>query len=188
MWHEAGFPQLAVAVNFSATQFKQPGLHDTIRKVLESCRLAPHHLEVEITESLAMQDAEATATTLRRLKDMGVKISIDDFGTGYSSLGYLRRFPIDILKIDKSFVRDVDCDDDSAAIIRTVVGLARSLKLTVLAEGVETQSQLDFLAAEGMDRMQGYYFAKPCDAGTLLKLLRAQGASLPVQEPLFAAA
>ncbi|MBS0337482.1 MAG: EAL domain-containing protein [Proteobacteria bacterium] len=187
-WHDAGFPDLAVAVNFSATQFKQPGLHDTIRQVLESCGLAPQHLEVEITESLAMQDAEATATTLRGLKDMGVKISIDDFGTGYSSLGYLRRFPIDILKIDKSFVRDVDCDDDSAAIIRTVVGLARSLKLTVLAEGVETQSQLDFLAAEGCDRMQGYYFAKPCDPATLLKLLRSQGAGVPSQEPLFAAA
>ena len=187
-WHDAGFPNLAVAVNFSATQFKQPGLHDTIRQVLEGAGLAPRHLEVEITESLAMQDAEATATTLRGLKDMGIKISIDDFGTGYSSLGYLRRFPIDILKIDKSFVRDVDCDEDSAAIIRTVVGLARSLKLTVLAEGVETQSQLDFLAAEGCDRMQGYYFAKPCDPATLLKLLRSQGAGMPAQEPLFAAA
>lgn len=188
LWHDAGFPNLAVAVNFSATQFKQPGLHDTIRQVLETSGLAPRHLEVEITESLAMQDAEATAATLRGLKDMGVKISIDDFGTGYSSLGYLRRFPIDILKIDKSFVRDVDCDDDSAAIIRTVVGLARSLKLTVLAEGVETQSQLDFLASEGCDRMQGYYFAKPCDPATLLKLLRSQAAGMPAQEPLFAAA
>ena len=187
-WHDAGFPQLAVAVNFSATQFKQPGLHDTIRQVLQTSRLAPHHLEVEITESLAMQDAEATVNTLRGLKSMGVKISIDDFGTGYSSLGYLRRFPIDILKIDKSFVSDVDCNADSAAIIRTIVGLSRSLKLTVLAEGVETQSQLDFLAAQGCDRMQGYHFAKPCDAATLLGLLRAQQPALATQEPLFAIA
>ena len=187
-WHAAGFPELGVAVNFSATQFKQPGLHNAIRQVLQASGLAPSHLEVEITESLAMQDAEATVATLRGLKDMGVKISIDDFGTGYSSLGYLRRFPIDILKIDKSFVRDVDCDDDSAAIIRTIVGLARSLKLTVLAEGVETRSQLDFLATEGCDRMQGYYFAKPCDAGTLLGLLQAQQVDRLAAEPLFAAA
>lgn len=188
VWHDAGFPQLAVAVNFSATQFKQPGLHDTIRQVLQASRLAPHHLEVEITESLAMQDAEATVNTLRGLKGMGVKISIDDFGTGYSSLGYLRRFPIDILKIDKSFVSDADCNADSAAIIRTIVGLSRSLKLTVLAEGVETQSQLDFLAAQGCDRMQGYHFAKPCDAATLLGLLRTQEPALATQEPLFAIA
>jgi diguanylate cyclase (GGDEF)-like protein len=188
-WHNAGYPQLAVAVNFSATQFKQPGLHDTIRSVLQSAGLAAHHLEVEITESLAMQDAESTVNTLRGLKDMGVKISIDDFGTGYSSLGYLRRFPIDILKIDKSFVRDVECDGDSAAIIRTIVGLARSLKLIVLSEGVETESHRDCLAAEGCDRMQGYFFAKPCDAGALLQLLRAQETPLlQYREPLHAVA
>jgi diguanylate cyclase (GGDEF)-like protein len=187
-WHDAGYRQLAVAVNFSATQFKQPGLHNTIRQILDASGLAPQHLEVEITESLAMQDAEATVTTLRGLKDMGVKISIDDFGTGYSSLGYLRRFPIDILKIDKSFVSDVDRDCDSAAIVRTIVGLARSLKLTVLAEGVETRDQLDFLAAEGCDRMQGYFFAKPCDAGALLRLLRAQESPIPADIPVLAAA
>jgi len=187
-WHDAGFRDLAVAVNFSATQFKQPGLHETIREVLESSRFPPHCLEVEITESLAMQDAEATAATLRGLKDMGVKISIDDFGTGYSSLGYLRRFPIDILKIDKSFVRDVIRDPDSASIIRTVVGLARSLKLTVLAEGVETGEQLEFLAAEGLDRMQGYYFAKPCNGNALLQLLHEQAPARRFEAPILAVA
>jgi len=187
-WHDAGFNSLAIAVNFSATQFKQPGLYDTIRQVLESTRLPPRFLELEITESLAMQDAEATITTLRGLKDMGVRISIDDFGTGYSSLGYLRRFPIDILKIDKSFVRDVDRDSDSAAIVRTIVGLTRSLKLTVLAEGVESASQRDFLAREGCDRMQGYHFAKPCDPAALLELMRARKEGRPAGEMVLAAA
>jgi len=188
-WHDAGFAQLNVAVNFSATQFKQPDLHESIRKALDSARLDPRFLEIEITETLAMQDAETTINTLRLLKDMGVKISIDDFGTGYSSLGYLRRFPLDILKIDRSFVRDADRDCDSAAIVHTVVALARVLKLTVLAEGVETPSQVEFLSREGCDRMQGYHFAKPCDADALLKLLRAQESRVPTQqEPLLFAA
>ena len=187
-WQLAGFPQLAVAVNFSATQFKQPGLHETIRQALVASGLAPQSLEMEITETVAMQDAESTISTLCGLKEMGVKISIDDFGTGYSSLGYLRRFPIDILKIDKSFVRDVDTDADSAAIVRTVVALARSLKLTVLAEGVETARQFEFLAHEGCDRMQGYHFAKPCEAAALHAMLLEQGVGTPVYEPLFAAA
>lgn len=187
-WHDEGFAQLAVAVNFSATQFKQPGLHDAIREALAASGLAPRFLEMEITETVAMQDAESTISTLCGLKEMGVKISIDDFGTGYSSLGYLRRFPIDILKIDKSFVRDVDSDADSAAIVRTVVALARSLKLTVLAEGVETERQFDFLALEGCDRMQGYYFAKPCEPDALHGLLLKQGVGTPTHEPMFATA
>jgi EAL domain-containing protein (putative c-di-GMP-specific phosphodiesterase class I) len=146
-----------------------------VRQILDEARLDPAKLELEITETLAMQDAESTVQTLRRLKDVGVRISIDDFGTGYSSLGYLRRFPIDILKIDRSFVRDAHRDGEGAAIIRTIVALARSLKLVVLAEGVETREHYEFLSREGLDRMQGFYFARPCDAQGFEALLNGSG-------------
>jgi EAL domain-containing protein (putative c-di-GMP-specific phosphodiesterase class I) len=172
-WHERGWNRLSVAVNFSAAQFREQGFEERVHQVLGEARLDPRHLELEITETLAMQDAESTAHTLRRLKEFGVKVSIDDFGTGYSSLGYLRRFPIDILKIDRSFVRDADRDPDSAAIVRTIIALARSLKLVVLAEGVETREHYDLLAREGVDRMQGYYFAKPCEVPAFEALLLA---------------
>jgi diguanylate cyclase (GGDEF)-like protein len=170
-WHDAGWQGLGIAVNFSAAQFKRQDIDESVRRALADAGLAPQWLELEITETLAMQNAEATAATLRRLKDMGVRVSIDDFGTGYSSLGYLRRFPLDILKVDRSFVRDADRDADSAAIVRTVVALARTLKLTVHAEGVETAEHDAFLVREGVDRMQGYYFGKPCEPQALETLL-----------------
>jgi diguanylate cyclase (GGDEF)-like protein len=170
-WRQDGWKDMSMAVNFSAAQFKQQHFEMRVREALAAAALDPSCLELEITETLAMQNAEATAETLRRLKDLGVRVSIDDFGTGYSSLGYLRRFPIDILKIDRSFVRDADRDADSAAIVRTIVALARALKLKVVAEGVETAEQRDFLAREGVDRMQGYHFAKPCEAKALEALL-----------------
>jgi EAL domain-containing protein (putative c-di-GMP-specific phosphodiesterase class I) len=163
---------MAVAVNFSAAQFKEQHFETRVREALADAGLEPRYLELEITETLAMQNAEATAETLRRLKELGVRVSIDDFGTGYSSLGYLRRFPIDILKIDRSFVRDADRDSDSAAIVRTIVALARALKLKVVAEGVETAEQREFLGREGVDRMQGYYFARPCEAPALAAQLQ----------------
>jgi len=166
-WQRDGWKNLSIAVNFSAAQFKQKDFEARVREALADTGLEPRHLELEITETLAMQNAEATAETLRRLKELGVRVSIDDFGTGYSSLGYLRRFPIDILKIDRSFVRDAECDGDSAAIVRTIVALARALKLKVVAEGVETAEQREFLAREGVDRMQGYFFARPCEAPAL---------------------
>jgi diguanylate cyclase (GGDEF)-like protein len=179
-WHDRGWNPLSIAVNFSAAQFKHPGFGDDVRRMLEQAKLDASQFELEITETLAMQNAEATSQTLHRLKDIGVRVSIDDFGTGYSSLGYLRRFPIDILKIDRSFVRDADVDGDSAAIVRTIVALARSLKLVVLAEGVETREQYEFLKREGVDRMQGYYFAKPCEAAEFEALL-AQRAAPPLR-------
>ena len=178
-WHEAGWDQLSIAVNFSAVQFREPGFEERVHQILDEARLDPAKLELEITETLAMQDAESTRQTLRRLKDVGVRISIDDFGTGYSSLGYLRRFPIDILKIDRSFVRDAHRDGEGAAIVRTIVALARSLKLVVLAEGVETREHYEFLAREGLDRMQGFYFARPCDAQTFEALLKGNGFNAP---------
>ena len=163
-WHDAGFPELAIAVNVSSAQFRQADLAERVAAALAATGLPGRALELEITETVAMENAESTIETLRRLKRMGVHIAIDDFGTGYSSLSYLKRFPIDILKVDRSFVRDLPLDADSAAIVRAIAALGRSLKLLVHAEGVETPEQFNFLAAEGCDRMQGYLLAKPLDA------------------------
>jgi diguanylate cyclase (GGDEF)-like protein len=184
-WQQDGWRDMSVAVNFSAAQFKQQHFETRVREALAAAGLEPRYLELEITETLAMQNAEATAETLRRLKELGVRVSIDDFGTGYSSLGYLRRFPIDILKIDRSFVRDADRDADSGAIVRTIVALARALKLKVVAEGVETAEQRDFLAREGVDRMQGYHYARPCEAPALEALLEQRNGA---RERMLAAA
>lgn len=161
-WHEAGlFPDLRVAVNLSARQFKQQDIVKMVSQTLEETRCRPEWLELEITESVVMESPEAAAETLHKLSAMGVHLSIDDFGTGYSSLNYLKRFPIDALKIDKSFVRDISVDADDAAIAKAVIALAHSLKLLVIAEGVETAEQLDFLRAQDCDVMQGYYLGRP---------------------------
>lgn len=170
-WHEMGFDWLAISVNVSAVQFRQADLVHHVECVLERTGLKPHHLELEITETVLMQDAETTISALNALKSMGVKISVDDFGTGYSSLNYLRRFPIDVLKIDRSFVRDMTLDPGDAAIVRAITALAKSLKLSVLAEGVETVEQVDFLRNEKCDRMQGYLFSKPLHPTAMLKLV-----------------
>jgi len=172
-WHEAGFEGLKVSVNVSAVQFRQNDLMQLVAAALAQTGLPPSCLDLEITETVLMQDADATIATLRDLKAMGVSISVDDFGTGYSSLAYLQRFPIDTLKIDKSFMRDVTRDGQNAAIVRTVIALAKSLGLQSIAEGVETLEQVEFLRAEGCDRLQGYYFARPLPAPALLDFLRA---------------
>jgi diguanylate cyclase (GGDEF)-like protein/PAS domain S-box-containing protein len=150
-----------VSVNISARQFRQPELVDTIRRAVAEAGIATHYLGVEITESALVDDPEAAALTLARLKDMGLTISIDDFGTGYSSLSYLKRFPIDCLKIDRTFVRDIATDPDDAAIVTAVIQMAKSLKLDVIAEGVENEDQLKFLRERGCEGAQGYYFARP---------------------------
>ena len=161
-WHDAGqFLSARMAVNLSARQFKQQDIVKMVSTVLEQTACAPEWLELEITESVIMEDPEAAAQTLRRLSDMGVRLSIDDFGTGYSSLSYLKRFPIDSLKIDRSFVRDITTDVDDAAIVKAVIALARSLKLTVIAEGVETVEQLGFLREQQCHQVQGYYLSRP---------------------------
>jgi diguanylate cyclase (GGDEF)-like protein len=162
-WHDSGFGQLSVSVNVSAVQFGQPRLLDAVRKALDRTGFAPQLLQLEITETVLMRDAESTIGMLRALKNMGVKISVDDFGTGYSSLSYLKRFPIDILKIDKSFVRDSTLDEEDAAIVRAIMAVAQSLHLMTIAEGVETAEQVEFLRLQQCDRFQGYYFSRPLD-------------------------
>jgi EAL domain-containing protein (putative c-di-GMP-specific phosphodiesterase class I) len=174
-WHDAGFSELKVAVNVSAVQFRQGDLVHIVAETLGRTGLPPWCLDLEITETVLMQDADATIATLLALKAMGVCISVDDFGTGYSSLAYLKRFPIDTLKIDKSFMRDVTRDDHNAAIVRTVIALAKSLDLESIAEGVETAEQVAFLRTEGCDRLQGYFFSKPLPPAALLDLIGRSG-------------
>ncbi|MCL5292609.1 MAG: PAS domain S-box protein [Actinobacteria bacterium] len=171
VWQDAGFPPMRMAVNLSASQFQQHNLVETVAQVLKETGLDPHCLELEITESIAMQNAEHTIKTLRDLVGMGIGIAIDDFGTGYSSLSYLKRFSINTLKIDRAFVRDVTTNQDSAAIATTIVVLAQNLKLNVIAEGVETEEQLAFLKKRHCNEMQGYLFSRPVLAEELTKLL-----------------
>ena len=163
-WQEEGHPHLCVAVNLSARQFQQPEVVDHVKRALRETGLSARSLDLEITESHAMQNAEATIHTLRELKALGVRISIDDFGIGYSSLSYLKRLPIDTLKIDQSFVRDITSDPDDAAIATAIIALAHTLKLRVVAEGVENQQQLEFLSTRQCDRMQGFLFSHPLPA------------------------
>jgi diguanylate cyclase (GGDEF)-like protein len=170
-WQDRGHPRLSVGVNLSARQFLQPHLVTEVRTALQQSGLAAEFLELEITEGLAMQNAEITNETLRALKELGVRISIDDFGTGYSSLGYLRRFPIDTLKIDQSFVRDIHVDPGDAAIVTTVIAMAGSLGLRVVAEGVELEEQLAFLRGHRCDLVQGYLFGAPMPPAELVALM-----------------
>jgi diguanylate cyclase (GGDEF)-like protein/PAS domain S-box-containing protein len=170
-WREQGLPPLRIAVNLSARQFAHENLLQDVARVLEETGLDPAALEFEITESMVMHDPERAVKLLSRLKDMGIHISIDDFGTGYSSLSYLKRFPLDSVKIDRSFIRDIPGDADDAAITRAIIAMAHSLRLTVIAEGVETEEQLSFLREHGCDEMQGYYFSKPLPEDEVLKLV-----------------
>jgi len=171
-WREAGLGDLVLAVNVSAAQFRREDFAERVRRALDESGLPAHSLEVEITETAAMGNAESTAETLGRLKRLGVGIAIDDFGTGYSSLAYLKRFPIDLLKIDGSFMRDLRDGSDDAAIVRTIAALARSLRLQLLAEGVETEAQRCFLEQVGCDRIQGFLFSGPLDPAGALALFR----------------
>ena len=166
-WREANFPVKSMAVNLSARQFFDGKLPDRIQQALVESGLRPEQLELEITESILMANTEETMSLFAQLKRLGVKLSIDDFGTGFSSLAYLKRFHVDNLKIDHTFVRDIGTDADDAAIVRAIVNLAQSLQLRVIAEGVETREQLDFLAACGCQEAQGYYFAHPQPAAAV---------------------
>lgn len=176
-WHEMGYPSLYVSVNLSSRQFHQKDLPATIYGILQEAGLPPGYLVLEITEGLIMQQAEASIGALRELVAMDIRISIDDFGTGYSSLSYLKRFPIDVLKIDQSFVRDIPKDEDDAAIASTIVTLAHSLGLKVVAEGVETAEQLNFMREHRCDAMQGYYLSRPLIADQFEEFLK-KGAPL----------
>ncbi|HZW12631.1 MAG TPA: EAL domain-containing protein [Noviherbaspirillum sp.] len=169
-WEDAGMP-MRVAVNLSARQFHHGDLDITITEILEEVGLSPELLEVEMTEGILMEDTSQTAAILEKLHAMGVQISIDDFGTGYSSLSYLKRLPIQVLKIDQSFVRDIHTDADDRAIVTAVIALAHSMKLKVVAEGVETPEQLAFLREHRCDIMQGYLFSRPVSGDDVLELL-----------------
>ncbi|MBM3344270.1 MAG: EAL domain-containing protein [Betaproteobacteria bacterium] len=171
---DEGFPVGHVAVNLSPRQFRDRQLIAKVRDILERTGLAPQHLELEITESLAMKDVDAVVAKLRELKSLGLLMAIDDFGTGYSSLSYLRRFPIDRLKIDQSFTREVAESSDGGAIARAIIQMGHALDLRVIAEGVETREQLHFLRDNGCDEIQGYLFARALDASSLRALLTAQ--------------
>lgn len=173
-WSELGLPGMRVSVNISPRQFRQCDLAAIVATALSQTGLAGEHLEVEITEGVLMEDTDASVATLQRLKDLGVGIAIDDFGTGYSSLHYLKRFPIDTLKIDHSFVSDIPHDHDDATITQAIIGLARNLRLNVIAEGVETREQLAFLRANHCDTGQGYLFSAPLDTAQMTGYLQRE--------------
>ncbi len=171
LWQDAGLPPLSVAVNLSAKQWLQPHLENQVIDALQSAGLEPCWLELEITENLLMRDTDKMIETMRRLRAGGVQFAVDDFGIGYSSLSYLKRFPVSRIKIDQSFVRDIPGDPDDAAIATAIIRMGKSLRLTVVAEGVETPEQLRFLGAQGCDVAQGYHFSKPLPAAECAEYL-----------------
>jgi diguanylate cyclase (GGDEF)-like protein/PAS domain S-box-containing protein len=171
-WQEEGLPAVTIAVNVSAIQFRQESFCGLIRRVLHETGLAPQCLELELTESLLLADAEVTLAVIQELKAMGLTLAIDDFGTGYSSFSYLRQFRVSKLKIDRSFIRDVAVNPDDAAITTAIISMAKSLKLKVIAEGVEDEAQMSFLRAHQCDEIQGYYFSKPLAVDKVADKLR----------------
>jgi diguanylate cyclase (GGDEF)-like protein len=175
LWQARGLPPIHVAVNVSSPHFRHSGLLPTVARILRETGLPPHCVEVEVTESMLMDDMETTLATLHKLKDMGLRLAIDDFGTGYSSLSYLKRFPLDALKVDRSFVKDTPAATDDAAITSAIIAMAHSLKLEVVAEGVETTAQLEFLKARGCEYAQGYLISRPLPADDFIALLTATG-------------
>ncbi|MGA3093478.1 MAG: EAL domain-containing protein [Terriglobales bacterium] len=180
-WQEEGLAAVSVAVNVSAVQFRQEGFPQTIRRVLNETGLAPQYLELELTESLLLSNADVMFSVLQQLMAMGLSLAIDDFGTGYSSLSYLKRFPVSKLKIDRSFIQDVAVDVDDAAITSAIISMAKSLNLKVIAEGVENEAQMSFLRDHRCDEIQGYYFSKPLAADEAADKLRAAASELRVR-------
>ena len=163
---------MRLAVSVSAVELRAKNFVTGVHATLAETRLEPRYLELELTESMMMDNVELAVAALSTLKAMGIKLSIDDFGTGYSSLSYLKRFPIDVLKIDQSFISDITLAPDGAPIVHSIITLAHSLKLKVIAEGVETAEQLEYLGAHQCDVMQGYYFSRPLSAADFEQLLR----------------
>jgi diguanylate cyclase (GGDEF)-like protein/PAS domain S-box-containing protein len=177
-WRDAGLQVAAVSVNVSALEFRSGDFIEGLRAILKETRLDPSYLELELTETVLMQRAESTTTVLRALKSIGVRLAVDDFGTGYSSLSYLKKFPIDSLKIDRSFVRDITADTDDATIVSAVITMAKSLRKRVIAEGVETEDQINLLRSCGCDEAQGFYFSRPMAGEHFARLLEMGRASL----------
>ena len=176
-WQDAGLPPIDMAVNVSSVEFRNDEFLESVSTILTETRLEPRYLELELTESVLMQHAEFSVPLLQKLKAMGLRLAIDDFGTGYSSLSYLRQFPIDTLKVDQSFIHEINADTDEATIISAVINMGCRMKHRVIAEGVETAEQLAFLRAHGCDEGQGYYFARPMPAMETAKLLELGMAS-----------
>jgi diguanylate cyclase (GGDEF)-like protein len=172
-WQLAGLPPVRIAVNVAAAQFRSGNLAETIRRALSDAQLEPRLLEIELTESAVMSDPEESIKTLEQLSEMGVLVSVDDFGTGYSSMSYLRRFPIDHLKIDRSFLGEITARSDDASIVGAIVSLAHNLRLKVIAEGVETNAQLELLKTLGCDQYQGYHFSPPVPVAEFECLMRS---------------
>jgi EAL domain-containing protein (putative c-di-GMP-specific phosphodiesterase class I) len=180
-WQDAALPPVTMSVNLSARQFRHEALFKSVARILSETGLRPDHLEMEITESMVMHNADAAISILKGLRELGVHLSVDDFGTGYSSLAYLKNLPIEILKIDRSFVKDINgasSKKDGGEIAQAIISLGHSLKLKVIAEGVEEESQLNFLKANRCDEAQGFLFAKPMppeEFGLLLAAAKRQG-------------
>jgi EAL domain-containing protein (putative c-di-GMP-specific phosphodiesterase class I) len=181
-WQVAGLPFVRIAVNISPIQFRQLRFLEIVRTALLEHHLEPRYLEIELTETAIMDQAESSVTILEELSRMGVVVSIDDFGTGYSSMSYLRRFPIDKLKIDQSFIKDLTTHSDATSIVTAIISLAHSLRLKVVAEGVETKEQLEELRALGCDQYQGFYRSAAVPPGEIEKFLRPRAESAELQD------
>jgi EAL domain-containing protein (putative c-di-GMP-specific phosphodiesterase class I) len=172
-WQDAGLPSICLSVNLSQRQLREKDLVENIGRILEETGLAPEYLELELPESLIRQDNESFIATVRAIKALGVKISIEDFGTGHSSLAHLKRFPVDKLKIDRSFVRDIAVDEDDTTVIKAIIGLGQTLNLEVVAEGVETGEQYHFLRGNHCDVMQGSFVSMPVPGDEFRRLFAA---------------
>ena len=173
-WQDAGLPPIAVSVNVSARQFRENHIVCAVAQALAESGLEPKYLELELTESLVMQDVDRAIETMKELRALGVRLSIDDFGTGYSSLSALKRFPVERLKIDRSFIQDLPDDEDDCAVASAVISLGQKLNLRVIAEGVETEAQVAFLRENHCDELQGYHFSRPVAADAIPALLGRQ--------------
>ena len=181
-WTDAGLGPIKVAINLSAVQFREERLVDVIKETLEETGLEAEQLELEITESLAMRNADVTIDLCGQISELGVSLSIDDFGTGYSSPSYLKKFPVQRIKIDKSFVDDIDEEENSGVIARAVTMLGHSFGMEITAEGVETEEQLAFLRSLGCDEIQGYYYARPMPWNDLVQFMNRQNQSACLQK------
>lgn len=179
-WRERSDAEVYVSVNLAAVEFGQPDLVDRISGILDSLELEGRHLKLELTEGMIMDDRDEAMGRMQRLRDMGIQLSIDDFGTGYSSLAYLKHLPIDMLKIDRSFIIDVEENTSNQEIVKAIIAMARSINVTTLAEGVENERQVQFLMDQGCDYIQGYYYSKPVPPETISDYLAADG-RLPLQ-------
>jgi EAL domain-containing protein (putative c-di-GMP-specific phosphodiesterase class I) len=179
-WQAAGLPPLCIAINISSVEIRAPGFVSGVREVLTETGLEPRYLELEITETGLTEDSQSVADVFKELKEIGVLLALDDFGTGYSSLSHLKHFPIDALKIDQSFVRNLTIDKDDTGIVTALIGMGKTLSMRVVAEGVETRQQLEILQEHGCPQGQGYYFCRPVAAEEFGQLLERDTAAVAV--------